>query len=363
MVNVMTRPSDDDATRSDDAPDDAIDAILADPATLWDAVCLASCEYLVLVDRSGIIRFCNRTGAGLQPHDVLGKKVFDFAMPDSAAALRAAITAIFTSGTPQTLETRVWGPRPEPDEYAVRLGPVFHRGRVAAVLVCCEDVLPLKRSERLLREERTMLRQHLELEAQERQLVSYEIHDGLAQYLAGALMHLQSLERRAATPGHADLHEALRLLRRATDEARRLIGGLRSPTLDDHGLIGAIEALVAEVRVDVPHAVFEHPPAVPRIAPPVEAALYRIIQESLSNVRKHAAARNVRVTLEQTPERIRADVWDDGAGFDPSRSTAGRFGLEGIRRRAALLGGDVRIESVPGRGTRIRVDLPIGPAR
>jgi signal transduction histidine kinase len=363
MVTAMTRADDGDAARSDDAPDDAIAAVLADPAALWGAVCRASCEYLVLVDRSGIIRFCNRTGAGLQPHDVLGRRVFDFAMPDSAAALQAAIAAIFASGVPQTLETRVWGPRREPDEYVVRLEPVFHDDRVAAVLVCCEDVLPLKRSERLLREERTMLRQHLELEAQERQLVSYEIHDGLAQYLAGALMHLQSLERRAVIPGNADLHEALRLLRRATDEARRLIGGLRPPTRDDHGLVGAIEALVAEARTDVPEVVFEHPPAVARIAAPLEAALYRIIQESLSNVRKHAAARHVRVTLEQTPERIRADVWDDGTGFDPSQSTTGRFGLEGIRRRAALLGGDARIESSPGRGTRIHVDLPIAPDR
>lgn len=341
------------------ADDGAIAALLADPRGLWEAICRTSCEYIVLVDRAGIIRFCNRTSPDLELDDVLGKRVSDFLLPDSAAALEEAIGEIFASGTPQTLETRAWGARGEPDEYSLRLGPVFHGPRVAAVLVCCEDVLPLKVSERQLEQERTMLQQHLTLEAHERQLVSYEIHDGLAQYVAGALMHLQVVEQQDAGAGNRDLEEAVRLVRRAAVEARRLVSCLRPPSLDDRGIIGAIETLAAEARSDIPEVVFEHPDRLPPLDSQLEIAIYRIVQESLSNARKHASARRVRIALRSLPDRLQVEVHDDGSGFDPARVPDTRFGLEGIRRRGLLLGGDVQIDAAPGRGTVIRVDLPL----
>jgi signal transduction histidine kinase len=228
------------------------------------------------------------------------------------------------------------------------------------VLVCCEDILPLKTSEQSLRHERQVLRRLLEIQERERQLVSYEIHDGLSQYLAGALMHLEAHEHAGAAGAKPDLREGLRLLRAAADEARRLIGGLRPPALDELGIVDAIESLVAEARFDVPNVDFTPRLAAGRLPPDVETTIFRIVQESLSNVRRHARAKSAAVVLDQDAAgRVRIVVRDDGVGFAVDTVPEERFGLEGIRQRAQLLGGEARITSQSGHGTTVDVTFPI----
>ena len=200
----------------------------------------------------------------------------------------------------------------------------------------------------------------LEQQERERQLVAYEIHDGLAQYVAGALMHLQaSLGDTIAPPTRQRIEEAIRLLRVAAAESRRLIGSLRPPALEEQGLVEAISALVAEARADGPAIEFSHSISGDAIPSPVGGAIYRITQEALANARRHARARHVRVALEPVPGGIRLCIRDDGSGFDPATVPRDRFGLEGIRHRARLLGAEPRIESGPGRGTSVEIDFPV----
>lgn len=346
------------------APADAdVVAVLRDPATLWEAVQRTSGEYIAIVDRGGIIRGCNRVDEGFRVEDVIGHSLVRFTVAESSAALSAALDRVFSDGGTQTLETTVRRLDGGTSYFALRLSPLRHEGRTVAALVCCENIRPLKDSEREVLRERNSLQRLLEIQERERRLVSYDIHDGLCQYLNGAWMHLQAHDH-ATPPGfpRRDLDEGLRLLAAAVAEARRLIAGLRPPALDELGIVAAIESLVAEARGAIPRVDFIGNLPGPRLPSDVETILFRIVQEALTNVRRHAAAARVTLTLERTATHVLLAVQDDGRGFDPGGVPDDRFGLEGLRQRCRLLGCDPRISSAPGRGTTIEVALPIPPA-
>jgi PAS domain S-box-containing protein len=347
------------ATSSGD-PD--VEAVLRDPALLWRTVREASGEYIAVVDREGFIRACNRVDEGFTPDEVIGHSLTRFTVPESSLALMDTLRQVFADGEMRTLETTVRRPDEGLSYFALRIAPLRRDGRVVAALACCENIRPLKDTEQALTHERNVLRQLLEIQERERQLVSYEIHDGIAQYLAGALMHFQAYaheQARHAAP--RDFENGMRLLQAATSECRRLIGGLRPPTLDELGLVDAIESLVADARADIPNVTFTHDLGSTRLPPQFETVIFRIAQEALTNARKHATARNAVVTLERIDDGVLVRVRDDGRGFDPATVPEHRFGLEGIRQRCSLLGGTPRIASEPGAGTTIEASIPIPP--
>jgi PAS domain S-box-containing protein len=333
--------------------------------SLWQAVCTVASSYILVVDRDGTLLFANRPEQGRTVEEILGRNILDFAPPESVQQVRDSLQAVFSQGGVHTLETVARQLSGALACYVVRACPIEVKGdRVAAVL-CVDDVLPLKTSEETLRHERHVLGQLLEIQERERQLVSYEIHDGLSQYLAGAMMHLQALEHASSTATleegrhKHDLDESLRLLRAAVDESRRLIGGLRPPALDELGLVDAVESLVEEARVEIGAVAFAHHLPGRRLEPQLETTIFRIVQEAITNARKHARAGHLEVELSRTADRVRIVVTDDGRGFDPAAVPEDRFGLEGIRQRSKLLGAEPRITSAPGRGTTIDVTLPV----
>jgi PAS domain S-box-containing protein len=320
--------------------------VLRDPGPLWDAVCRSSGEYIVVVDRAGTIVFANRVGDGYTTEQVMARSMLDFTVPESARQLSGIVREVFETAEQRSLETTVRGIGGELLYFSLRLGPVTVAGHVVAVIMCCENILALKDSERKLEHERNLLRRLLAIQERERQLVSYEIHDGLAQYIAGALMHLQACQ-------HACPPAAAREF-----DASRLIGGLRPPALDELGLVAAVESLVAEARTEIAEVSFTHSMPGDRLPPQLETNVFRIVQEGISNARKHARARRLRIELTRSATGVRILVADDGRGFDPARVPEERFGLEGIRQRSRLLGGEPRITSTPGAGTTIEVTLP-----
>jgi signal transduction histidine kinase/DNA-binding NarL/FixJ family response regulator len=203
----------------------------------------------------------------------------------------------------------------------------------------------------------------------ERNRLAREIHDSLAQSLIAVSMELDAIQQRTADePARvaAQLGHARDLAHRAVEEARHAIWRLRPAPLERQSLP---EALAAEVRsleqggaVEAGESTVQGEPR--PLAPEVEAALFRIAQEALSNVRKHARAHRVRVVLAYGERSVRLLVEDDGRGFEPgARSPAGDggFGLGGIRQRAALIGADVEVDSSPGWGTRVRLFVPNAP--
>ncbi len=218
-----------------------------------------------------------------------------------------------------------------------------------------------------LREERRHLAQILVAHERDRQLTAYEIHDGLVQDMTAAQMYLESvLSGRHEAWAESDLRTlqtALELVRQGIAEGRRLITGLRPTVIDEVGLVSAIDYLVSETALASGEAVAFHDQVqFERLDPLVEGTLYRIAQEALTNIHRHSQARHASVDLTQEGDRVRLEVRDDGIGFDPDQVDRHRFGLEGIRERARLLGGQATIDSQRGRGTRIFVDLPLTPA-
>jgi signal transduction histidine kinase len=199
----------------------------------------------------------------------------------------------------------------------------------------------------------------------ERQLIAYEIHDGLAQQLAAAIMQLQAFEHlKDQKPKEAAkaFDAAMTMLRQGHFEARRLIAGVRPPVLDEAGVVEAIAHLVHEKRRDKrPKIENRSRVDFDRLDPTLENAVYRIVQEALTNACKYSKSERILVRLVQRGDRLRAEIRDWGIGFDPKTVPKDHFGLEGIRQRARLLGGKCRIRSKAGKGTCVSVELPVVP--
>lgn len=240
-------------------------------------------------------------------------------------------------------------------------------GQMRGGVAVFRDITESIRSHEELRREQRLLQDLLRAHERDRQLLAYEIHDGMAQDVAGALMHLEAHQSKAKSdPASAqrDFEISLKLLRNTLDEARRVITGLRPPILDEQGIVAAIEYLINEHRLpNVVSIRFRHKVSARRFDPLLDGTIYRIVQEALSNVRKHSGADQAEVSLVQVGERLQLEIADNGVGFDPTQVAENRYGLEGIRERVRLLGGTVRVQSTLRKGTRIVIELPTAYAQ
>jgi signal transduction histidine kinase len=195
----------------------------------------------------------------------------------------------------------------------------------------------------------------------ERQRLARELHDETGQALTSILLGLKGIEEAAETDEARQSVLAVRELVVATlQDVRRLAVELRPKALDDFGLVPALERLSetfaeqADVEVHVEAVLGEE-----RLPREIETALYRIVQEALTNVIKHANAGTVSVVLTRQGDRVAVVIEDDGRGFDPGAQPGEGLGLVGMRERIALVDGRLSIESGAGRGTTIAVEVPV----
>jgi signal transduction histidine kinase len=206
----------------------------------------------------------------------------------------------------------------------------------------------------------SLSRKVLMAQEEERERLSRELHDELGQLLTALRLEMGWLQKQlhGKECGGGDLFETtLSLAETATDELRRICRGLRPPLLDDLGLEPAIRRLVDEyIELSKTDIELELELEEGGTSVPTEVGLctYRILQESLTNVRRHSSAEHVRIALTAEQSELSLTVEDDGVGFEQGERGALRgFGLEGMRERAALVGGDIEIVSAPRMGTRI----------
>jgi signal transduction histidine kinase len=207
---------------------------------------------------------------------------------------------------------------------------------------------------------RDSLRRIVDAQELERRRLARELHDETGQALSSILLGLKALEEKVESDEARRAVSDVRELVVATlHDVRRLAVELRPKVLDDFGLVPALERLIEAFGAQTGIGVrFESGLSAERLPAEMETALYRIVQESLTNIVKHSRARNVSVVLIRKPGAVAAVIEDDGQGFDPASVRDGGFGLDGMRERVGLLDGRFQVESVPGAGATLVAEVP-----
>jgi len=205
----------------------------------------------------------------------------------------------------------------------------------------------------------------LTVQEEERRHLSRELHDEFGQLLFSTQLHLQAAKAAAGAAAQSSLNESIALLQRAGAQIRSLALELRPMLLETAGLDATLRWLAEqyEQRAGVDIEVVGH---VSEISGEAAIACFRVVQEALTNVVRHAAARHVSIELSESETLLSLVVRDDGVGFDAARTLDGtvgdHLGLVGMRERVEILGGNLRIESQAGHGTRIEVSFPLTEA-
>lgn len=222
-----------------------------------------------------------------------------------------------------------------------------------------DPVLPLA----LPTENEPILDKHVfEAYESDRALLAYEIHDGMVQHATGARMHLQTLletDSALTKRSREEIKLSLGLIDKSIAEARHLMRGLRPPELKKFGIVAALRHMVDHLPDEAPAIEFQSKVSFSRLEPLTENTLFRITQESITNATRYSQSHRIMVCLSENENAVRLEIRDWGVGFDQAQIASDSFGLQGMRDRARLLGGRTTIESKPGEGTRIFVELPI----
>jgi signal transduction histidine kinase len=321
---------------------------------------------------SGCRRFCALLGlAGARSGETRwsADRIFALIEPPYRAALASFGAACIESGKSGSVEFPIQSD--DRGEYWLRAagraeGQPNRRHVIHGVLA---DIDILKRAEA---ERSHLLRRLASAQEEEQRRISRELHDQIGQTVTGLSLGLKALEQGLAKAGDGEAATAQvrwleQLAAQIGRDIHRTASDLRPTAIDDLGIFRALEAYVAEwqdrygIRVDMQTFGRDHP-----LPGDVSAVLYRLVQEGLTNVLKHARASKVSIVLEKKAEGLALVLEDDGIGFDPENvdriATAGRasgLGLSGMKERVALLGGTIAIESSSGKGSTIFVQIPL----
>lgn len=338
------------------------DPIAALTAVEYEAVFRAAPNGIVLVDAEGAIRDLNPAAERMFGYDrdqLLGQRVEILVPVRSRPAHRDQREeySAHPRARPMGIGMELTGRRKDGGEFPleISLSPLRLGGDTQVIAV----VYDVTERQRL----RAFGAGALRAAEEERQRIARELHDDTAQRLAALLIRLQ-VATRVSRPSEREalLEEVREGLEEAADSVRRIARNLRPPVLDEVGVVEAIrtharslsEAHGLAIEVDSPRPE-------PRLAPERELALYRIVQEALSNVVRHAGADRASVTFTPADATLGVEIVDDGRGFDPvavEREARG-LGLLGMRERARYAGGEMEIDSAPGAGSHLRLRLPL----
>ncbi len=199
-----------------------------------------------------------------------------------------------------------------------------------------------------------------QVQEEERRSIALELHDGLGQILTALINHLQHANSDGSGP---DAERSIELASTALSEARRLSRALRPSVLDDLGLEAALRWLIRTTSeasgLDISLVWSDHDAMLDKES---ETLVFRIVQEALTNIVKHAGADRARIVVDREQHALNVSITDNGRGFDASEvlsSDGSGFGARGMRDRAELFGGRLTIESAPGEGTAVALELPI----
>jgi signal transduction histidine kinase len=324
---------------------------------------------LLVTDGQGLIQRANHAAAALLrcPKEFLfGKPLGLFVSQGQRPRFYESLSRLWQGVTSDTFETRVARRGEGPRDVILMASVEADRETFRWLL---RDVTTLKRAED---DRAELLKRLVSAQEDERQRIARDLHDNVSQLLTALTLGLQTIALAGPLPEGA--RKSLDLVQRVAKDLGRavhdLAHNLRPIALDAVGLHAALGQLLSDWATQQPGCTIDYRAdavAAVRLPPEIETTIYRVIQESLTNVFRHARANNVRVTVERNEGLVTVTVWDDGVGFDSevARDPAGgkRFGLIGMRERAALVGGSLEIQSRPGGGTTVTARFPVPRVR
>ena len=312
--------------------------------------------------------FANSAGARIlgaeEPSQLIGRSILDFIPPDVHEQVKAHWKQLFEdreSVAPVELKMlKPDGSIQYLEEHAAR---IVWGGRPAA-LVVARNVTERKHTDEALRDHvkrmQGLSRRLTEVEETERRRITRELHDRIGQSLSALSLSLNIIRSQLSGDSvRARLDAAQKLLETTTAHVRNVMADLHPPALEDYGLLAALRTHAESLRTSGKiNVAVSGEDLVPRLAPVAEMALFRIAQSALANAARHAHARRIKVTLAAIRERVTLTISDDGTGFDIGRVGAApaSWGLTIMRERAEAIGARLRIDSEPGRGTRVVVE-------
>jgi len=331
-------------------------------------------ELIIRMQPDSTVNFVNGAYCryfGYQPDQVRGRPILESMASENREALRrdlAGITPLAPSFERESLVRHASGEK-RWLHWSGR-GVFDGRGVLAEVQAVGRDVTELRRAMDELGAARERLqglsRRLLEVQESERKSLARELHDDIGQALTALKLNLEALLRgRGGAANGVRVREALETTQHTLERVRQLSLSLRPLQLDDLGLAAALRSHLdrqAALGGFVPHPEIADFPA--RLPPEVETACFRVAQEAVNNIVRHARARNVWLQLALEGGRLALGVRDDGVGFDVEaaqrRAALGEsLGVVSMSERAALAGGELRIESASGRGTTVRAEFPL----
>ena len=300
--------------------------------------------------------------SGLSLEQTLGHRWSQAVHPDDLARVMTAWSESVAAHRPYVEELRVQRPDGTIRHVLAGARPIQDdHGQVSGFIGTVLDITGVEVATRELARRERLLRILIDAQENEKLLMCHEFHDGLVQYAVGSKMLLEALrEGDLSESSRTVVDSVIKCLAKGIEDGRRVIRGIRPAALDDLGLQAALDDLADELRESGIAVEATVDPAIDQLPATLQTTVYRIVQESFNNARKHASSDRVRVTVARHADRVAVTAEDFGCGFDPTTAGEG-FGLLGIRERARLAGGECTVDSAPGRGTRVRVWLPLPP--
>jgi PAS domain S-box-containing protein len=346
-----------------------IETELKEALNNWYSLVENAPDIIMTVDQRGKIRFVNREAWGRLPSELSGTLLVDYMMDKDRKKVERCITETFAGYGASCELAGINGERKR--WYSFSFGPVKRAANEKGdktTTITIRDISDQKRTEESLRASREELREFAarldSVREDERTRVAREIHDELGQALTILKMDLAWLQGTVGRYGNGSRKKIKSMIGdvdQTIDRVRKIVTDLRPSILDELGLTAALEWQVNQFqeRTGI-RGLFHTSSDDFRLSKDVSAALFRVVQEALTNVVRHSGAKEVRVALKSIDNALRISIADDGKGItrlqiDNRRS----FGIVGMRERVHRIGGALNIFSVPGRGTRLEISIPL----
>ena len=332
-------------------------------------------------DRNSIYVSCNENYARdlkITPHEIRGNADFAFFPKERAEKYIDDDKRIIASGNTEDIEEKYFQDGEETWVHTVKTPVKDEKGNITGVLGIFWDITEQKRTREALERSEANLRrlslQLIEIQETERKRIAMELHDSIVQFLAAIKFALEDavtkMPASVAKESVDSLKALIPLIQQTSDEVRRIHTDLRPGLLDDLGIVATIswfcrefERLHSNLRIEKRIDIEEK-----EIPDPLKIVIFRVLQEALNNISKHAKAYLVRLSMKAAPNKIELLIEDNGQGFDISQARSGKslnrgFGLTNMKERTVLSGGAFSIQSVKGTGTTVRASWPCSGIR